>query len=442
MAQQVSNSTVLELFKKCYGDIHDLIPDGNPILDMIPFSEGQKVGDEFKESVVLTAETGWTLGGSAGDVFDIQPARAGTVKQTAVSPYVTVLSSILPWSVISRSAGGGEKAFKAATKHLVQNNIKSHNNLIESLALYGQATALLGYVSYATATYRGVSFTNGGGALTSNGSSVTFTAGVAATEKAILLAPGQFAAGLWVGREGAQVNQVNSSGVIVASGSLLGVDSDNGILYVDFAPVAASSTTSHRLCFDKQESAGEMIGMNKILANTGSLFGISASTYSLWKATQYNAAGLLTFNKMQLAAAQAMNRAGLDGEIEWKVNPRSFANLVNAEAARRQYDSSYGPSKMDNGAEEIEFWYAGGRMTVKGCRSIKEGEAYGLVKDSWVRSGSAQVGFKVPGMDKDLIFPLENSSAFGYRSYSDQYLFCRAPAQNILMTGINDEAAS
>lgn len=439
MSQQVSNATILNIFKKVYGDISNLVPEGYPFLEMASFSQKEKVGESYNEAVVLTNETGWTLGGSSADSFDINPAKAGAVKQATVNSYVSVLQSIVPWAVISRAAGGGEKAFVDATKHIVQNNLKSHMGLLEVCGLYGQADALLGYVSYATATYRGVSLVNGGGTV----GGVTFTAGVNTSSKAIMMAPGSFAAGIWVGKEGATVNEVNSSGTIVASGTLLSVDSENGILYVDFTPVAASSTTSHRLCFDGQQSTKEMVGANKVMTNTGTLFGISASTYSLWKGSRTTlSSALLTFNRMQTAAANAVNRGGLDGDVEWQCNPRSFANLINAEAARRQYDDSYGPAKFDNGAEMIEFFYSGGKMSVKPNRHVKEGEAYGFFKESWLRSGSAQISLKVPGIDKEIIFPLESTSAHAFRSYSDQYVFCRAPAKNILIDGINDEAAS
>jgi len=261
-----------------------------------------------------------------------------------------------------------------------------------------------------------------------------------------MMAPGSFASGIWVGSEGATVHEVNSSGVIVASGELLSVDSENGILYVDFTPVAASSTTSHRLCFDGMQSSNEMAGVNKIMSNTGSLFGISAATsggYSLWRGTtQALSSVLLTFDRLQVIAANAMNRGGLDQDLLVLVNPRSFAKLINAEAARRQYDDSYKSAEFDNGAQAITFYYAGGRMVVKSSRFCKEGEAYGLVVDTWVRSGSAQISLKVPGIDKEIIFPMENSSAWCFRSYSDQYVFCRAPARNFYLSGINDESAS
>jgi hypothetical protein len=150
----------------------------------------------------------------------------------------------------------------------------------------------------------------------------------------------------------------------------------------------------------------------------------------------------LTFARLQAAAANATNRGGLDQNLVIMCNPRSFANLVNAEAARRQYDRSYSSSEFDNGAEAIKFYYAGGSMTVKAHRYVKEGECYGMALDTWVRSGSAEVSLKVPGVDKEIIFPLENSSAQAFRSFQDSYIFCRAPARNFIITGINDESAT
>jgi len=440
---QVSNATVLNLFKKVYGDISNLVPEGYLVQETLKYSPKQKIGESYNEAVVLTNENGWTLGGSAGDVFDINPAIAGTVQQATVPSYVSVLSSVVPWSVLSRSAGGGEVAFIDGTKHIVKNNLNSHMALVEAMALYGQASYGLGTVSYATATYRGVSLTTGTGTV----GGVAFTNGINAASKAIMFQPGQFAAGLWVGKEGAAIKQVLiSSGAVVGEGKLVSVDSENGIIYVDFTPTAASAEYDHKLVYDGMDAAKEMVGMNKIMSNTGSLFGISAATsggYSLWKAsTTALSQVLLTFARIQSAAANASNRGGLDQDVLVLVNPRSFANFVNQEAARRQYDSSYSKSEFDNGAEAIKFYYSGGSLTVKGHRYVKEGEAYGMAVDSWVRSGSSQISLKVPGLDKEIIFPLENSSAHAFRSFSDQYVFCRAPARNFFISGINDEASS
>ena len=437
MATQ-SDSNAINIFKEVYGDLKDLTPNDQLLSKDIPFSEKQRVGEKFVEAVCLTHETGFTLSNSV-EAFELNSPRAGKVRQAEVTPYITVLPSIVPWSTMSRSSGGGTKAFIEATKYIVKNNLKSHEKISEILRLYGQSDGLLGYTSYATATYRDVSFTTGTGTL--NG--ITFTNGINAASKAILFAPGTFAAGIFVGMEGVAILQVDANDAIVGSGSLVSVNADYGYITVDFTPIAASSTTSHRICFSGQETASELIGIQKILSTTtGNLFGIPVSGFSLWQGVNYNANGKLTFAKVQEAIGQAVNRGGLSGDLRFYVNPRSWATLNTNEAAMRMYDSSYKSSEASNGSESITFFAQSGKVEFVPHRCVKEGDAFGLYLDSWSRSGSAEVSFSVPGApSSQLIFPMENQAGYCFRSYSDVYMFCNMPAVNIYISGINDEAS-
>lgn len=448
----VSTPDVVNLFKKVYGSIHDLLPEDYELQKAIPFSEKQKVGESWVEAVILTNEVGWTLGGSSMTAFELNPSSAGSVQQATVVPYSTVLSSIVPWGVISRSAGGGEKAFYDGTKHVVKNNLKSHGKLLEILRLYGQATALLGYVSYYTGTYRGVAFTTGTGTLSINGTNVTFTNGVNTTTNWILFGQGSFAAGIWVGTEGVIVQEINASATVLKEGKLLAVDPLQGAIQVDFTPTAATSTTSHRICFKGQATASDMVGINNILSTTTTLFGISTTTYSLWKGNVIdNNQQKLTLNGtpgisgqltgIQGAVATTVARGGLDGDIDLYVNPRSWANLIVTESGLRMYDESYKPSGAENGFQAITFWSQTGKITVHAHRMVKEGEAYGLHLPDWSRSGSAEVSFTVPGIPGEVIFPLQNQAGYAFRSYADQYIFCHGPAKSFLINNINDEAA-
>lgn len=83
----VSTPDVVNLFKKVYGNIHDLLPEDYELQKAIPFSEKQKVGESFVEAVILTNEVGWTLGGSSMTAFELNPASAGSVQQATVVPY-------------------------------------------------------------------------------------------------------------------------------------------------------------------------------------------------------------------------------------------------------------------------------------------------------------------------------------------------------------------
>lgn len=441
----VSNNTVIELFKTCYGSMYDLTPEDQLIGKDIAWAEGDKVGASFKEDVVLSAECGITYGGSGQDAFEINNAIAGAVKQTDIVPYVTILPSILPFATISRSLGN-EQAFMKATKFITRNNLKSHNKFQEVARLWGQSSTLLGTVSYFTGTYRNASFTNGTG--TVNG--VTFTNGINAAAKAILVAPGQFASGFWVGMIGVKVKQMSAANVIQAAGKLTGYNAQYGYITVDFTPTAASAVGSSKLGYDGMELSGEMFGIEAALSATGTLYGISTSLYPLFKGNVYDisegaSTGVkLTLGRMQTGLALAVNGGGLEGDVTAYVNPRSWSTMSTTESALRAYDKSYSPSKATNGFTDIEYYTQTGKITVKAHRCMKEGFAFVLRTDTWKRSGSARIGFKVPGMENegDLIRPLENQAGYQFKSFADEYIFTPEPNQNLLLTGINDESAS
>lgn len=444
MSSQVSS--VQGLFKKVYGDLKDLVPGGFVLQEELKFDQRKRVGESYVECVVLGAECGITYGGSSAEVVSINAAAAGAVKQAVVKDYQTILASVIPFQTLSRSAEQGQQAFIAASKHVVKNNLKSHHAFIEAALLYGQSDAGLGYVSYATATYRGVAFTNGGATL----DSIVFTAGVNTTTREILLAPGSFASGLWTGMEGVTVKQVaTSSGAVVGEGQLQYVSSEYGYIRVSFTPTAATSTTSHKLVFSGWESSLEMIGMFKIMQNTGTLMEISAATYPLWKGTSYNAyqpggttPGRLTFAKVTEAVGQAVNRAGLDSDVLCIVNPRSWTTLLTEQAALRSYDQSYSPASVEQGSKSIKFYGQAGYVEIKPSRHMKEGHALILDKDNWSRFGSAEVSFKIPGMDQELIVPLENQTGYAFRSFGSQCVLCSAPARSVLISNINDESTT
>jgi hypothetical protein len=291
-----------------------------------------------------------------------------------------------------------------------------------------------------------VAFNNGTGTLVVDGSSVTFTNGVNTSSKWILFAPGQFAAGIWVGMEGVKINEVDSNGVVVNTGKLVKVDSEMGAIQVDFTPTAASAVTgsgSMRLCFDGMEDDQTYVGMQYILSNNSTLFGINTTQYSLWHGNTFNLQSTkLTLAKFQLAVANMVNRGGMEGDLVVYLNPRSWANLASTEAGLRVYDSSYKPGDADNGFESITFYTQTGKAVFKPHRMVKEGDAFAVHLPTWSRSGSSEVSFAIPGMGQDIIFPLSNQAGYAFRSYSDQYLFCHMPAHNLYFYNINDEAAS
>lgn len=444
---QLSNDQTVNLFKTVYGKMYNLTDDKYMISKEIPWEAGNQVGDSFVEAFVLSSEAGITIAGQGQDAFQINPAIPGAVKQSSIKPYQTVMSSILPFAFMSRAAKGGEEAFFNSTKYLMKNHLQSHGRLKEILRIYGQAAAKLGYVSYAPSgtVYRGATYSGNGNVILTkaDGSTITFTAGVNTTSKAILMAPGSYAAGIFTGMSKIVIKQIDSTGAVVAQGTLIGNDADLGIIYVDFTPVAASGLTSHRICFDGMETDSEMVGINKIISNTGTLFGINAATYELFQGNIVNVnAKRFNLKAVELGVMAAVNKGGLEEPLDILVSPRVFAYMVSDEAAFRNYDASYKSKSANNGFETIEFFAANGVNRIRPYRYIKEGEAYGMKFSDWARSGSAEVSFSIPGMNQEVIFPLENQAGYVVRSYSDEFIVCRAPAQQILWQNINPEGVA
>lgn len=441
--QSVSKDGIVDIFKVVYGKANDLRPDKDIVDDLFPFEATQKVGQSYVEDMILGDEVGVTFAGTTQDAFTINPAIAGAVKQTTIQPSQTALSSVLSWSFMSRSAEGGSEAFFNGTKHVTKNHLSSHNKFVSVAKLYGQSTGLLGYVSYAPSgtVYRQTAYTGSGNITLTlkDGSTLAFTAGINAAGKNILLAPGEFAAGFWVGKKNVVVLQVDSSQNVVASGSLVSVNAALGYITVDFTPVAASSTTSHRLCYINWDTDQEMVGVHKIITNTGTLFGLSATQYDLWSGQTVNLNGK-AFNLKALheGVADAISAGGLDEELDVLVNPRTFSRLAVDEAAFRKYDASYKP-KAVNGFDAIEYYAANGTNRIHASAKVKEGHVFGIVKANWRCSGSQLPSFKVSGINMDVIFPLQDNAGFVVRSFGDQYLFCRMPAKQILWSNNNDE---
>lgn len=452
---QITQQQTVDIFKKNFGGINNLVPVSPSLIGkLLPFSAKEMVGDAFVEAAILAYENGLTLGGDAQDVVSINEAVAGAVKQSSIKPSQTIINSVVSWGFLSRSAKAGEEAFVKGFAHVTKRNLDSHNHYLDLMKVHGQRASLMGYVSFDAAgtAYRGTTF-SGSGSITltrGDGTTIAFVNGVNVAPGiggalgAILVRKGFFAASIWTAKTAAPILQVNSTGTIVAQGAIVKSDASLGIVYVDFVPVAASSQTSHRLCFMGQERAQEMVGMQKILTNTGTLFGIDAAKYELWQANQLNLGGRsFSLRAVQAGVAATMSQGGLgeSDSLDILVNPLQFGRMLSDEAAFRKYDASYSKDAK-TGFETIEFYAPNGANRIFGTPIVMEGEAYGVLRDTWICSGSQAPAFKVVGMDgQEIIQPLPNQTGFAIRSYGDEYVFCEEPAKNIYWSGLDADAA-
>jgi hypothetical protein len=389
-------------FKVVYADkIQNLIPDGVKLVNKIDFSGREaQLGNLYSQPVILGMEHGITFAGSTDDAFALNGPIAGQLKEAQVRGSQMVLRSVLGYAAASRAAHGGQSAFEDATKLLVQNMMKSMSKALEIVSLYGQ----MGLSTVASVS----------------GSVITCTTA-------------EWAPGIWAGAVNMPLEIRTSAGVLRGTCAVSSVDMTARTVTVDLLP---AGTTSTDVIWRKGSYGNEMAGVHKILTNTGSLFNIDASAYDLWKGCSYPVgSAALSFAKLQSAIAPAVEK-GLDGDVFVMVNPKAWANLLTEQAALRQYDASYKSSVAENGAQEISFYSQNGKVEIIPSIYIKEGYAFALSLEDWMRVGSTDITFRRPGQGDDFFRELENNAGYELRAYTDQAIFCVAPGKSCLLTGI------
>lgn len=397
-------------FKEIYADkLKDLIPEGLKIVNAIPFiSKDKQGGNNFHQPVILQQEHGITFAASDEDAFNLLPAVAGAVKDATVRGNPMVLRSVLGYAAASRAMKGGQQAFMEATKYLVSNMLRSMSKKLEIQMLYGQK-------GYGTVETTPVSTT-------------------------VAITDAEWAPGIWAGAEGMLIDIYNAAGdTLRGSFTISSVDLDAKTITLSTSPVAAGVVNTD-VIYHKGAFGNEFAGIHKILETTsGSLFGINVGTYNLFKGNSYSVGGALSFAKLTKAAARPVEK-GLDSKLTVLVNPRGWADLLNDQAALRSYDSSYTSSQIQNGAKSLKFHSQNGELEIIPSIYVKEGYAYALALEEWVRVGSSDITFKRPGQGEDFFRDLENSAGYEMRLYTDQAVFCMAPGKNCLLTGIVNAA--
>lgn len=407
MSNSADTFTVLQgNFKEVYGDLHNLIPDTAKMMKMIPYKPKAKIGNEFVEAVKLTHEHGVTYSQSdnnAGALVTLSTPIPLTLLDAKVMSSVLLLRAQIGYDAFARAEGGDKVAFKDASELVVEDLLESITKRLEISLLYGSSPTGIAGIPMGGAS-------NVGGVLT------------------LVISPAQWATGIWVGSENAQVDIYHASTKINTNAPFV-VTSVNPSTYTlvltgnstDAGAVTTYVTSNGDAFIVFTGSFGnEMSGLDAVCLNTGNLWNINATSYALWSANTYDAgAANLTMGKLQNAIQKAVQK-GLDGDVNVICNPATWATLNTDLAALRRFveDSTEG----ELGVESIKYLYAGGKMDVVAYNLCKEGECFIMPKKGVNRIGAADIGFKLPGGDNGFLH-VPDRMGYEFRLFSSQAFF-------------------
>ncbi len=427
-ASATAYTNILGDFKVKYADkIKSLVPEAAKFQKLVPFENAKKTGKFYAQPVVLNNESGFTYasGGNIGTAYSLNDPIPMNMPEAEVSGSEITLNSAIPQGVITRAQNGDSASFEKATSLVVENMVESSAKRLETSLLYGGV---------------GIGVT-----------SSTTLSGSGATTSVVQITTASWATGIYAGAETSQVQFYNGSS-LVSSGAdsvftITAIDTANFTITVtgtSTGTTALAALTATALNVYWNGSFGnEMIGLDSISTNAGTLFNISAVTYNLWAGNTYTvSSGGLTFAKLQAAVAKPVQR-GLNTDVVVLVNPNTWNDLQTDIAALRRYEGS--DKVTDSGSNGIKYFSQNGTMEIVPYNMIKNGVAYVFPKDRLSRIGSSDISFQTAslnGQSADYWWVLPSNNGIGLRTFTDQALFCDAPSHLVKITGITNTSNS
>ena len=414
MATTNTPTTMAGLFKQVYGDdVINLLPDSTKLTKAISFKHAESLGDKFNQPVEVAAEHGITYA-AAGEDPTLEAPTAGESKNAQVEGAQIFARARMTYEVLAKASAAGAKAFQTATANVVRRVVKAAGKRLEASVLHGR---------------------RGWGAISSVGA-------VDATHRTWVITDATWAAGLWAGSKGMKLDvfaanytgsKINSNAAVEITAVNIGTktlsvsgnatDLTNILAGMHLFPRTASPTT-------------EMAGIDAIVRNTGSLFGLDASVYEVWAGHVLTSTGAITMEKL-LDGVRRCVEMGLEDEAVAIVSPKAFQKLNSDLSALREFDSSWKKTDGENGVEEISYYGQNGRLKVMPHLYQKDGQIHIIAPKEWRRIGAKDLGFITPsGPDERLLFDVADSGSKELRCYFNGAVFCEAPAHAAVLDGI------
>jgi hypothetical protein len=415
MALTVSN--VQAWLKQTYGAPIEVMPEENTIAKAIQFiEESKRPGDKYHRPVRLQHEQGFTYN-SDHSAFTLLAAKEGVVKDALLEGAELGGVAEVSYGIAAKMGAKNSensRSYKAAIADLIEDLMVGGEIRRECSLLYGSGASGLANIGVVDAVK----------------SAVTTVLTVSITRES-------YAPGLWPQLIGAGFDFHTTGGTSHTSNAemvLTGVNSSNTRLTfsgnaTDVAAVLAGDVITFR-----GSRATSCVGLQAIMENTGSLFGIDAAVYPQWRCNQYPVGGPFTFDKLQEGLAQP-HENGLSDGIDVYLGARAWTDLMTDEAALRRHPEQV--KAMKAGYSKISFDSICGQVNLITHRYFKQGLAFGLPTQLCERVGAQDLSFSVPGNKNEWFWrELETKAGSAIRLYGDQAVLFTKPNHGVLYTGI------
>lgn len=407
-----TQATLDSMWKEVYPQgVNNVVPNSRILIREIPFSNSYKLGDKYVEPVLLSQEHGVTYLGQNYGVDTLEDSEAAVYKEAQVDGYGMLLRSSISYNAADKMMSS-KAAFASWSTTLVENMVESITKRQELGMIYGQV---------------------GIGEIDSTSVS---------TDATLTLKTASWADGIWAGMENAKLDAFNGTSKRNSNAVLKveSVDFDARQVVVSGNGTDLNNLAQGDVLYFRNANSGsgnfkEAPGLQAIATNTGTLFNIDASTYSLWKGVTTDVSSSeFTLSKLLKGVASAAGR-GLDEDLDVLIGTQTFRDLNSDQAALKRHHGERKEAK--NGYEYLEFCSQNGKLRIVPHIYVKEGDAFGVPKTQMKRIGATDTTFKLPQADPDRVFlHIPDKAGYELRCRSEFTIYCRRPAQLIYFKNI------
>lgn len=417
----INSTNSLQIFKEIYGSfgIVDLVKQDAKLSRRKKMEETEMLGKQFVFPVTLTQEHAYTYA-SAGTLptTTLLTSNVGQTSQAIVDGNNLVGRSQIDYEAVAKAATDNNvKAFAQATGAVVKRLSEAGIKRLETQILHGQKG--IGRIS---------------GTVNINATSTTVTIDANSWSSAIYAGEGGALMDVWNSGLTAQIGtgSFTISAINMANRSFVLTG-----LAADITALDAAGAAGPNMFWATASPTTEFAGLDKILNNTGSLFGIDAAVYEMWAGNSYGTStGTLSVRKL-LAALALPESFGLSKDVLAVIPPKAFSVLNSDEAALRVYDSSYKPAEGENATAKLLFHAPTGTMEILSHPMQKDGYFHMFPVAEWHRIGATDLSFvKRQGSQDALILELSNTAAAEMRTFSNQAIVLEAPRHGVTGSGI------
>lgn len=424
MAQYNTTSTLDGLFKVVYGEGPiNAIPEVAILQAKVKFKQTERIGKAYNFPVILSSEAGVTYLAAGAGVSTLNDAIAAQLKEASVDANQIIIRGQMDYEAAAKAVAS-KAAFKNASELLVENLMETGARRLEMAFLYGQSATGLG--------------------------TADSSANASATSTVVTMLAAGWAPGIWAGTENALINFYKvSDDSLVSSGA----DAIFTITAVNFTDrkLTVTGTATGIGALDTALGAGdcyihwkgakgvEPVGLDKIITNSGSLFGISAATYSLWAGSSYGfGSAAATTAKLLNMAGLAVSKGGLMEEADILMSPKTFTNLSGTMTDLRRQNGGAKETEGIAGFETIVLMGPNGKLNLVPHPMVKEGECFLVPMKRVKRIGTQEFSFETPGRKGELFLQIPDKNAYELRIYTSQSIIVETPAKCVKGTAITN----